>query len=230
MNHFIAENISGEKGWLNADETHHAQRVLRLKPKVQISVTQGDGKIYRAILEPGLKKVQPFKIEALVREENQAKLHLAVAPTKSNDRFEFFLEKATELGVASITPIICQNSERKVYKQVRGQRIIMAAVKQSKKGWIPTLQQQKTFPQFLETVQGANAYLAHLNSGPRANLKTINLKKEHWILIGPEGDFSPSEIKMAQEKKLGFLDLGEEVLRTETAAISVAAAAAYQRL
>jgi 16S rRNA (uracil1498-N3)-methyltransferase len=228
MNHFIAQELNNGQGWLNAKESHHATRVLRLSNGAKISVTNGKGKVYLAELGECKAQQQHFTITTLLREEPKPQLHLAVAPTKSNDRFEFFLEKASELGVASITPILCQNSERKVYKTHRGQRVILAAVKQSHKGWIPQLKPMLTFSNYLKNSPLASTYISHLAEDSKLTLKKLDFNTPIHVLIGPEGDFSNQELIQARKLGIHFLNLGQEILRTETAALSVCAARNYQ--
>jgi 16S rRNA (uracil1498-N3)-methyltransferase len=223
MNHFFAEEIESSQGWLNADESHHALRVLRLKAQAEITISLGNGEVFLAQLANSDPKRCGFNIIKLLRTETPKNLHLAIAPTKSNDRFEFFLEKASELGVAEITPIICQNSERKIYKTERGKRVILAAAKQSKKGFLPRLNPVAKFSTFIKEI-GPKAYLAHLEEGQRTSLAMLNCNEKTTVFIGPEGDFSPNEIAQSQKAGLQFLSLGEEVLRTETAGLIVAAA------
>lgn len=215
-----------KRGKLSPEESHHALRVLRLQAGDLISVSQGDGKVYRAQLTGGTPKEATFEIEELLREEKKPSLKIAMAPTKSNDRFEFFLEKATELGIAEITPLLCHHSERKVYKEQRGEKIILSAVKQSKKGYFPKLNQLTRFADFLNHIKEHEAYIAHLNQAEYYRLNGIDLSNECWVLIGPEGDFSDQEISLALKQGIKSLTLGNEILRTETAGIYVAAAAA----
>lgn len=224
MNHFVAAEIRNQQGRLAPDESHHASRVLRLRAGDLISVTQGDGKVYRARINEAHPKETLFQIEALLREEKKPLLKIALAPTKSNDRFEFFLEKATELGVSEITPLLCQHSERKIYKEHRGEKIILSAVKQSKKGFFPVFNPLTPFAEFLHSLGREKAYIAHLAGGDALPLQQVDFEKPCWVLIGPEGDFSPEEIAQALEAGIAPLRLGTEVLRTETAGVMVAAA------
>lgn len=221
MNHFLAQSGNEEAGFLNEADSHHALRVLRLKMGDTISISYGDGKVYRAEINQEHKKAIGFRILDLRREQIRPKLSIAIAPTKSNDRFEWFLEKATELGVHRIIPIICEHSERRIYKQDRGNRIIEAAFKQSHKGYFPLLEEAQDFKKFLQEEKTAARYIASLNEGPKVKLTDINYGEESIVIIGPEGDFSSTEIGLAEQTGVQHLDLGAEVLRTETAGMQV---------
>lgn len=224
MNHFIALELNNQRGLLSPGESHHASRVLRLQAGASISVTVGDGKVYRARITEANPKETTFQIEALLREERKPLLKIAMAPTKSNDRFEFFLEKATELGVSEICPLLCHHSERKIYKEHRGEKIILSAVKQSKKGYFPRFNPLTPFTEFIHSLGSEKAYIAHLGDGEATPLQQVDFQKPCWVLIGPEGDFSSEEIDQALKAGLVPLSLGKEVLRTETAGVMVAAA------
>ena len=139
-----------------------------------------------------------------------------------NDRFELFLEKATEIGISEISPIICDHSERKVIKEERYERIIQSAMKQSLKAHIPKLNEAQSFSDFLEAAKTFNGdrFIAHCEETNRFSLKQkLQPKRDVLILIGPEGDFSPSEIQQATQAGFSPVMLGESRLRTETAAI-----------
>ena len=231
MNHFFSDNIVANSGSLNAEDSHHASRVLRLKEGDQISVSPGDGQVYLAQIKSLHKSATKFEIQSLRRIQSESKLHIGIAPTKSNDRFEIALEKLSEFGVNTIYPIICDHSERKIYKTERGQRIIEAACKQSHKGFLPKLDENLKFENLVARKDlPQKRFIAALAEGTNNSLSDINFREECLVLIGPEGDFSPKEVKLAQEHGFEILNLGSEVLRTETAAISVAAIANYHSL
>lgn len=230
MHHFFTETLRPQGGTLSAADSHHASRVLRLSEGATISVSDGQGRVYRSELTRVDKNLCHFGSTALLREEAPQNLHLAVAPTKSNERFEFFLEKATELGIARITPLLCHHSERKVYKRERGQKIIMAAAKQSKKGRLPQLDELRPLSALLAKRLPEQRYLAHLRDGEKwQDPGEIDFNSPCTVLIGPEGDFSADEVRLCSEAGFLSLQLGSETLRTETAALAVAAFAAYQR-
>ncbi len=228
MNHFLAAKGNEIEGWLSADDSHHALRVLRLKTGDSISISYGDGWVYTAALANEDKRNLHFKVKEKRRYQSPSLLSIAMAPTKSNDRFEWFLEKATELGIARIIPIICEHSERKVYKRERGMRIIEAAFKQSHKGRLPDLSEAISFKSLLEQEPAKNAYLASLISEPKTKLHELHFQEAHLLLVGPEGDFSESELKLAKSKGFKHLDLGNEVLRTETAGVHICSVWNYE--
>ena len=147
-------------------------------------------------------------------------LHLAVAPTKMNERYEWFVEKVTEIGIHEITPIICDHSERKIIKRERFDKIILSAMKQSNQYFLPKFNEPISLKDFLEKEIGGQKFMAHCEESDRKSLKSELKPNQHvTLLIGPEGDFSPKEIKMALENKFIPVTLGATRLRTETAAI-----------
>ena len=147
-------------------------------------------------------------------------VHLVVCPTKMNDRYEWFLEKATEIGVTVITPIISHNSERKVVKTERFEKIIQSAMKQSLHPYLPSLEAAVTFSEFIKKPQEGKTFIAHCDKGEKLKFKNqVEPGKSITILIGPEGDFSNQEIATAMENNYIPVSLGNSRLRTETAAI-----------
>jgi 16S rRNA (uracil1498-N3)-methyltransferase len=225
MNHFFCTNIVDNQGYLSENDSHHANRVLRLNVGDTITVSANDGKVFLASIRSSDKKSLAFDCRQLVREEKRPLLSIAIAPTKSNDRFEWFLEKATEMGVHHIFPIITANSERKIYKNERGQKVIMAAAKQSKKGFLPRLHEIQKLDDFFKQNFVQTQYIAHLVEGSKRTISTLKFNLETIFLIGPEGDFNEKEVERALSKGFEPISLGEEVLRTETAGLKIAAAA-----
>jgi 16S rRNA (uracil1498-N3)-methyltransferase len=135
------------------------------------------------------------------------------------DRFEWFLEKATEIGIDEITPIICSRSERKVIKTERGNRILLSAMKQSLKYHLPKLNEAISLNDFLKQDFNGTKYIAHCEKSDKLELKNEKLEEKTLILIGPEGDFSPAEIEMALQNQFKTVNLSTSRLRTETAGI-----------
>ncbi|HIP35667.1 MAG TPA: 16S rRNA (uracil(1498)-N(3))-methyltransferase [Crocinitomix sp.] len=209
--------------YLSEEESHHAYRVLRLKQGQQITIINGKGTLAIAEIIGLTKKQLQFKVvKSNFKKEVEPKIHIAIAPTKSIDRFEFFLEKATELGVSEITPLICKNSERKIIKQERLEKIILSAVKQSGNLYLPKVNQLIKFKEFIQRKnKNDECYIAHCeNDSNKIQLKNnlIN-QKNICILIGPEGDFTKEEIILAKQNKFKPVALGHTRLRTETAGI-----------
>ncbi|MEY8849112.1 16S rRNA (uracil(1498)-N(3))-methyltransferase [Psychroserpens sp. XS_ASV72] len=203
------------------DESIHIVRVLRKSVGDTLHITNGNGFLFLAEIVSADQK----RCEALIKSfEQQIKhnyhLHLAVAPTKMNDRYEWFLEKATEIGIDTITPIFCDNSERKSIKPERLEKILQSAMKQSLSCYLPILNEAITFQEFLSQNHDGQLYIAHCEDSDKKSLKDVLKPDENvTILIGPEGDFSLKEIEMALSKNFLPVSLGNTRLRTETAAI-----------
>lgn len=222
MHVFFAENVSGSQLVLSREESTHAVKVLRLTPGNVAEIVDGNGHRYRASFE-GLKQKQCFfqvlNTEKVAR--RPVRLTMAVAPTKQIDRFEWFLEKATELGVERIVPIITQHSERKVVKTDRAAKILVAAMKQSRTAYLPEIAETIDFNSFIEQIESPeNAFIAHCHSGELPHLYHQSIRESITVLIGPEGDFSTQEVNKAKLAGLKEISLGENRLRTETAAIA----------
>lgn len=204
---------------LSEEESKHCVRVLRKSNSDSIFITDGAGKLYTAEITEAHQKHCKFKI---TNTENQKliapPLHIAIAPTKNIDRFEFFLEKATEIGIAQITPLKSFHSERKNVKMDRLHKIIIAACKQSKNFHFPTLNELTPFQEVLQ-MNVEQRLIAHCEEKDKIELKSLNFQKETLLLIGPEGDFSSEEIKQALQAGFQPISLGESRLRTETAGI-----------
>jgi 16S rRNA (uracil1498-N3)-methyltransferase len=203
-------------------ESRHIVRVLRKKENDKIFITNGKGKLFTSeILIANDKKclVKIIRTEAFKKPWSYY-LHIAIAPTKLNDRFEWFLEKATEIGIDEITPIICEHSERKVVKLERLEKIIQSAAKQSLKYHFPKLNEPVTFNQFINSNFDGQLFIAHCEETAKKSLKTaLKPKLNTIVLIGPEGDFSTKEIMQSLEHNFIPVSLGESRLRTETAGI-----------
>ncbi len=222
MHVFYTPDIRDSTYILSEEESRHIYKVLRLKIGDTLNLVDGKGGFYDAkILRTTEKKVE---ISILSKIDNYQKrnhyLHMAVAPTKNIDRFEWFLEKATEIGIDEITPILCERSERKEVKTERLNKVITAAIKQSLKAYHPKLNNVKSLKNFISETNANDKLIAHCLPENKSNLK--NIVKPHGnylILIGPEGDFSSDEIKLAINNGYKPLTLGISRLRTETAAL-----------
>jgi 16S rRNA (uracil1498-N3)-methyltransferase len=224
MQLFYNSEISLETKQITFDkiESKHIVRVLRKTEGDILKITNGKGFLFdveinfandkrcSAIIVNAEKKIKPW----------QYYLHIAIAPTKNNDRTEWFLEKATEIGIDEITPIICSNSERRIVKLDRFEKIIQSAMKQSLKFTLPKLNAPIKFNDFIQQDFDEKIYIAHCEELEKNTLKSvINPAEKTIILIGPEGDFSKDEIQKALANKFTPISLGESRLRTETAAI-----------
>ena len=166
------------------------------------------------------KKCKAEVVSSEKKHEKMYSLHVAVAPTKNIERFEWFLEKATEIGIHEISPIICEHSERRILKKERLERVIQAAMKQSLRTYLPKLNDPISYSEFIEKKQKGLLFIAHCAQDEKLELKRrVAADKDITILIGPEGDFSPTEIDKAYEQGFLPVSLGEGRLRTETAAL-----------
>jgi len=203
------------------EESRHIVKVLRKKEGDILHITNGKGYIFESeILLADQKKCKAQIISTKKKHAKAHWLHIVVAPTKNNDRLEWFLEKATEIGVNEITPIFCDRSERKVIKKERLEKVIQSAMKQSLRSYLPKLNDAISFKAFIEKEQSGLLFIAHCEEEEKVNLKRrVAPDKNVTVLIGPEGDFSQNEINIAYEKGFLPVSLGEYRLRTETAAI-----------
>lgn len=221
MHLFYTPDISGDEYTLNLDESKHCVKVLRLQKDEVIQLIDGRGGLFEAvILSPDPKRTQ-LRIVSETREYQKRNhyLHIAIAPTKNIERLEWFLEKASEIGIDEITPIICDRSERKDVKIERLERVITSAIKQSLKAYHPKLNEVVKYKEFINDVSG-QGYIAHCMDGEKAQLKDlVTLRDRYTILIGPEGDFTPYELALALNYECQPISLGTSRLRTETAAL-----------
>jgi len=207
---------------LNEEESKHCVRVLRLQVADQIRLIDGKGNFYSAEITDALPKKTLLKILSVERDPNQRNhyLHIAVAPTKNIERLEWFLEKATEIGIDEISLIICQRSERKDAKADRLNKIMTSAIKQSIKAWHPALNEPIPLSKFLSRQFEGQKFIAHCEAGDKLSLKDKLIPLGRYlILIGPEGDFTPKEIEDAIKNDFKAITLGKSRLRTETAAL-----------
>ena len=210
------ENFSFDK-----EESKHIIKVLRKKDTDILFVTNGLGLLFKTEITLASDNKCTVQIRSVEKTEpSKFQLHLAVAPTKMNDRYEWFLEKATEIGVHEITPIICDRSERKVVNRERFEKIILTAMKQSNLLFLPKLNEALTFKEFVKRNKNGLQLVAHCEDTDKKTLKSLLKTNENiTLLIGPEGDFSEKEIALAIENKFIPVSLGNTRLRTETAAI-----------
>lgn len=203
---------------LNEEESKHACKVVRLKNGDQISILNGMGiEFTGTIIEDHPKHCKVEIISKFIEEQIKSELHIAIAPTKIMDRIEWFLEKATEIGITEITPIICSNSERKQIKEERLEKILIAAMKQSKRLFLPKLNPLIDFNTFLKN--HPMGIVAHCYNAPKNTIEEVFKIRNCPILIGPEGDFSLQEIEKALKSGYKTITLGKNRLRTETAGL-----------
>ena len=211
-------------------ESRHIVKVLRKKEGDTLFITNGKGQLFTAeVLFANDKKCTIDILKSEVKEKPwNYYLHIAIAPTKNNDRLEWFLEKATEIGVDEITPIICKHSERKVIKKERLDKVVVSAMKQSLKFQLPKLNEATSFQDFIKQDFNGDLFIAHCEGTDKKSLKNqLKPQQKITILIGPEGDFSAKEIELALEQKYIPVSLGESRLRTETAGIAATHSVAF---
>ncbi|HJS00622.1 MAG TPA: 16S rRNA (uracil(1498)-N(3))-methyltransferase [Flavobacterium sp.] len=203
------------------EESKHIIKVLRKKDGDILFVTNGLGYLFDCEIILASDNKCTVKINRFEKKPApKFHLHLAVAPTKMNDRYEWFLEKATEIGIQEITPIICDRSERKVINKERFDKIVLSALKQSNELYLPKLNKAISFKEFINKENKGAQLIAHCEETDKKTLKSVLKTNESvTLLIGPEGDFSVKEIALALEKNYTPVSLGNTRLRTETAAV-----------
>ena len=236
MQLFFTTDIRGNLAYFDDTESRHLTQVLRRKEGDKVQFTDGQGQLFLGeIIEVGKRNcVVAIKETTTNFEARPFRLHIAIAPTKNMDRFEWFLEKATEIGIDTVTPITCFNSERRQLRNDRLEKIILAAAKQSLKFWLPVLKELTPFQTFIETQKNyiGHKFIAHCHpetgehktkTNGLASKKTVRQRyktgENALILIGPEGDFSKEEVLIAQRAGFEPISLGQSRLRTETAAL-----------
>jgi 16S rRNA (uracil1498-N3)-methyltransferase len=228
MHIFYDPNIDPENKCftLSEEESGHACRVLRLGKGDRIELLDGKGSRYVCtIVEAHPKKCSVEIVSSQSESAPQREIHIAIAPTKNMERLEWFTEKATELGITHITLLECRNNERKQVKTDRLTKILISAMKQSKRSFLPVLSDLTPFKDFVKAYP--NGYIAHCTDENKVPLRQALLDNNAPILIGPEGDFSNDEIKLSHEFGYKGVELGDNRLRTETAGL-YACAVAYE--
>lgn len=209
-------------GELPEEEAQHCTRVLRLSVGDEVTLTDGKGNFYKAIISVASNKRCLVTIKETVFQNPlwSCRLHIAMAPTKNMDRNEWFAEKATEIGFDELTFLNCRFSERKVIKTERVEKILISAIKQSLKARLPLLNEMVDFNKFVMQEFNGQKFIAHCHEGEKPLLKDVLRKGEDaLVLIGPEGDFSEEEVNKATEQGFIPISLGKSRLRTETAAL-----------
>lgn len=207
---------------LDEEESRHAVKVLRLAAGKEIDLTDGKGRFYKAAITEAnhrrcgfeilkTQKVDPFPVYR----------HLAIAPTKNIDRIEWLVEKAVEFGVDRITPIICDHSERRIVKSIRLHKKALSAMKQSLKAWCPQIDEALPVKEFIQQATADHRFIAYVDNDNTDYLSQLKQSTgSHLVLIGPEGDFSETEVAMAEGAGFTKVSLGTSRLRTETAGIA----------
>lgn len=212
---------------LPEDEAQHAIRVLRLKEADELMLMDGQGTFYQALVTAVDRRNCYYNIVNSLQQERQwpGHVHLAIAPTKMMERVEWLVEKATEVGIDEFSFLDCRFSERQTLKLPRIEKIVVSAVKQSRKAYMPVVNEMVTFRQFVADHPSGHRYIAHCyDEVERVNLfdelRKVSAHEDTVVLIGPEGDFSIDEVQMAVDAGFVSVDLGKSRLRTETAGLA----------
>jgi 16S rRNA (uracil1498-N3)-methyltransferase len=222
MHLFYYPEVKGESFVLNKTESSHCVRVLRLSANDIIYLTNGKGKLFKACIVKPDKNECELKIIDIteVPKERDYSLQIALAPTKNMERFEWFIEKSTEIGIDRIIPLLCKNSERRVIKEERLIKVLVAAMKQSLKAWLPVIDPLTPFSKLVNRQFSGHRFIA-TGSEPAANHlgRLYDKGSDALILIGPEGDFQENEMSLAIRNSFKPVSLGGSRLRTETAGL-----------
>ena len=221
MHYFYSKDISDTEISLSKEEAHHASRVLRLKTGDKVGVFDGEGVIYHCSIHELTKQECKLTIDESVKSTfPRPNLTMLIAPTKSNERFEWFLEKACEIGVGRIVPIVTHHSERKHIRLDRFEKVLLSAMKQSMNPYLPGIEEMTSFNEVLTKYKDADRYISHCAEGDKKELiEVISTKNESVIMIGPEGDFSSEEIQLAKREGWQEVSLGHQRFRSETAGV-----------
>lgn len=209
---------------LSEETSKHCIQVLRIKTGEHINLTDGKGSLYKAAITKEDKKHCEAAIEEYVySKQNVRQVSVAISLLKNANRFEWFLEKATETGVAEIIPLLCERTERQNFRYGRMNAVLIAAMLQSRQCWLPLLQQPFTFKDVVSNTMHTQKLMAHCGEGDKIKLTEVSVQDNVQILIGPEGDFSPAEIQAAISNDYIAVALGSTRLRTETAGVVASA-------
>lgn len=220
MRLFYDSNITSEHTafTLSEEESKHACKVLRMKVGDELALVNGKGGYFETSIEDAHPKKCVVKINVRKQEERpDYEVHIAIAPTKLNDRMEFFLEKTTELGITKITFLKTKNSERKAINLERFEKILVSAMKQSKRLYLPETTDLVDIQEFLQS--NPNGLIAHCYEGEKTSISASFKSVSCPILIGPEGDFTLEEVALAEKQGYKVIELGKNRLRTETAGL-----------
>jgi len=218
---FYQEQFSGQSAFtLNEDTSKHVIQVLRMKRGEQLQLTNGDGEIITVEIISENKKATEVKILSTSNIPHRtSNITIAISLIKNINRFEWFLEKATEIGVSEIIPVICDRTEKQNFRYERMKNILISAMLQSQQAWLPMLHQPIKFTQIIKNSTHQNKYIAHCIEEEKKTIGNRAINQSSLILIGPEGDFTKEEIDLAVANNFIPVTLGNTRLRTETAGI-----------
>ena len=228
--YFFVEHLAPEAQnlILNEEQSKHIVQVLRKQKEEEILLTDGKGSKAHSLIVDDHRKHCEIKIVSIEKEKEQLpKISIAISLIKNSSRFEWFLEKATEIGVNEILPLICERTEKNKFRSERMQNILISAMLQSQQCWMPVLKEPMAFEMLIEENKEGDKFIAHCLPQQKQQLytfqhSTFNIQNNSLILIGPEGDFTEKEIQIALGKDFQAVSLGNTRLRTETAGIVAA--------
>ncbi len=223
---FYEQNIvSANSQFILSEETSkHCIQVLRMKIGEQLNITDGKGNLFSASIISTDKRYCAVKINSTTfSKQEQRNVSIAISLVKNASRFEWFLEKATEMGVAEIIPLLCSRTERQHFRFDRMNNILIAAMLQSQQTWLPVLQVPTAFQVVIDQSQHTQKLIAHCEEDKKTEIKNLKLMNDVQILIGPEGDFTHDEIQSAIQKNYQPVSLGNTRLRAETAGVTASA-------
>lgn len=223
MQLFYLPDLNSDKKFYSfgKEESKHLFKVLRKKNGDEIDITDGKNHLYKGKINLITKNNCEFKILNYYKKNPMPySLHVGISILKSNDRFEWFLEKSSEIGITEITPIICDRTEKRNIKKNRLEKILISGMKQSLKTFLPKLNSPINLNKFINQNLNGNMFIAHCNQTEKSPLlNLIKPNSNNILLIGPEGDFTPKEVQLCNDKKFLNVSLGETRLRAETAGI-----------
>jgi len=221
---FCIESLKDSSLILSEDTSKHIIQVLRMQKGEKVLLTDGKGKKAEAeIVDDNRKRCAVKIIATEIEKERQHKVAIAISLIKNASRFEWFLEKATEIGVNEIIPLICERTEKEKFRFDRMQNILISAMVQSQQTWLPVLHEPTDFKKIISETNYQQKFIAHCLEEKKQQLSSVNNHFSSIILIGPEGDFAPKEIGLALQNNFQPVALGETRLRTETAGLVAAA-------
>jgi len=223
--YIAAYDFSQKEIILDEDTSKHVVQVLRMKMGEQLNLTDGKGNLLTCEIKDGHKKYCTVIVKSKnFKEESIRKVSIAISLLKNANRFEWFLEKVTELGVNEIIPLICERTEKEKFRYDRMQGIVISAMLQSQQVWLPELAEPVTFKEFIDKAVVEKKFIAHCVDNNKMDLRQIKLSQlmDSQICIGPEGDFTNAEIEYAIKNNFIPIGLGETRLRTETAGVVAA--------
>jgi 16S rRNA (uracil1498-N3)-methyltransferase len=224
MQIFYSSYVSGNNALFTREESAHCLRVLRMRPGDSLSFTDGKGTLYEGVISTDDPKGMTVKVISKKRDPflRSYRLHVAISPLKNDDRFEWFIEKSVEAGIDVITPLICSRSEKRKIRRERLESIILSAMKQSGRCQLPELAEPQTFQNFLQkSIDGKKIIATCDSSFDRISItEAFRQGEDVTVLIGPEGDFTPDEVKAAAETGFQTVHMGNSRLRTETAGLA----------